>query len=119
MSQPQTRWTSSVPAVRGRVEPTTVTLPLRDDLWTNPDASWGYDFIDFCAEIGWPLREWQRRLAIRLGELFPNGSPRYRKAIILIARQNGKTLFTRLLISIFLMPALYALVARPEDRLEV
>jgi cobalt-zinc-cadmium resistance protein CzcA len=28
-------------------------------------------------------------------------------------------LFTRLLISIFLMPALYALVARPEDRLEV
>ena len=28
-------------------------------------------------------------------------------------------LFSRLLISIFLMPALYALVARPEDRLEV
>ncbi|TCI07428.1 efflux RND transporter permease subunit [Dyella soli] len=28
-------------------------------------------------------------------------------------------LFTRLLISVFLMPALYALVARPEDRLEV
>jgi cobalt-zinc-cadmium resistance protein CzcA len=28
-------------------------------------------------------------------------------------------LFTRLLISIFLMPALYTLVARPEDRLEV
>ena len=28
-------------------------------------------------------------------------------------------LFTRLLISVFLMPALYALVARPDDRLEV
>jgi cobalt-zinc-cadmium resistance protein CzcA len=28
-------------------------------------------------------------------------------------------LFTRLLISIFLMPALYALIARPDDRLEV
>jgi cobalt-zinc-cadmium resistance protein CzcA len=28
-------------------------------------------------------------------------------------------LFTRLLISVFLMPVLYALVARPEDRLEV
>ena len=28
-------------------------------------------------------------------------------------------LFTRLLISIYLMPALYALVARPDDRLEV
>jgi heavy metal efflux system protein len=28
-------------------------------------------------------------------------------------------LFTRLLISVYLMPALYALVARPDDRLEV
>ena len=28
-------------------------------------------------------------------------------------------LFSRLLISVFLMPALYALVARPLDRLEV
>jgi cobalt-zinc-cadmium resistance protein CzcA len=28
-------------------------------------------------------------------------------------------LFTRLLISIFLMPVLYQLVARPDDRLEV
>ena len=28
-------------------------------------------------------------------------------------------LFTRLLISVFLMPALYAVVARPQDRLEV
>ena len=28
-------------------------------------------------------------------------------------------LFTRLLISVFLMPALYYIVARPTDRLEV
>jgi cobalt-zinc-cadmium resistance protein CzcA len=28
-------------------------------------------------------------------------------------------LFTRLLISVFLMPALYTVVARPQDRLEV
>jgi len=28
-------------------------------------------------------------------------------------------LFSRLLISVFLMPALYALVARPHDKLEV
>jgi phage terminase large subunit-like protein len=48
--------------------------------------------------IGWPLDLWQRWLAIHLGELFPDGSPRYRKAIILVARQNGKTIFTRLLI---------------------
>jgi hypothetical protein len=75
-----------------------VTKPLRDDLWSNENASWGYDFSDFCTEIGWPLRRWQHRLAVRLGELYPDGSPRYRKAIILIARQNGKTVFVRLLI---------------------
>jgi hypothetical protein len=82
--------------VRGRVEPRIWTPPLRDLI--DPGASWGYDFIDFCAEIGWPLDPWQRWLAIHLGELRADGTPRYRKAIILIARQNGKTIFTRLLI---------------------
>jgi hypothetical protein len=82
--------------VLGRVEPRIWTPPLRnlDDL----EASWGYDFIDFCDLIGWPLDPWQRWLAIHLGELLPDGTPRYRKAIILIARQNGKTIFCRLLI---------------------
>jgi hypothetical protein len=83
-------------AVRGRVEPRVWTPPLRD--LSDPDASWGYDFIDFCTAIGWPLDEWQQWLAIHLGELLPDGSPRYRKAIILVARQNGKTVFCRLLI---------------------
>lgn len=82
----------------GRVDPRIVTPPLRSDLWSNPDASWGHDFVGFCDQIGWPLDEWQERLAIRLGELFPDGSPRFRKAIILVARQNGKTLLCRLLI---------------------
>jgi hypothetical protein len=82
--------------VLGAVVPRLWTPPLRD--LDDPDASWGWDFIDFCALIGWPLDPWQRWLAVHLGELFPDGSPRYRKAIILVARQNGKTLFTRLLI---------------------
>jgi hypothetical protein len=82
--------------VLGRVEPRLWTPPLRD--LSDPDASWGYELIDFCALIGWPLDEWQCWLAIHLGELFPDGSPRFRKAIILVARQNGKTVFTRLLI---------------------
>jgi len=82
--------------VLGRVEPRIWTPPLRD--LSDPAASWGYEFIDFCESIGWPLDPWQRWLAIHLGELFPDGSPRYRKAVILVARQNGKTIFTRLLI---------------------
>jgi phage terminase large subunit-like protein len=87
---------SSQPAVLGSVTPRLWTPPLRD--LSEPAASWGYLFIAFCAAIGFPLDPWQRWLAIHLGELFPDGSPRYRKAIILVARQNGKTLFTRLLI---------------------
>lgn len=80
----------------GAVVPRLWTPALRD--LDDPEASWGWDFIDFCALIGWPLDPWQRWLAVHLGELFPDGTPRYRKAIILVARQNGKTLFTRLLI---------------------
>jgi hypothetical protein len=94
-----------------------VTPPLRSDLWTNPDASWGYDFAAFCTAVGWPLRRWQHRLAVRLGELFPDGSPRYRKAIILVARQNGKTLFTRLLILYWMwVERVSEIVATSTDR---
>lgn len=82
--------------MRGRVEPRIWTPPLRD--LSDPAASWGYDFIDFCEAIGWRLDAWQQWLAVALGELYPDGTPRYRKAIILVARQNGKTVFTRLLI---------------------
>jgi hypothetical protein len=82
--------------VLGSVEPRLWTPALRD--LSQPAASWGHAFIAFCALIGWPLDLWQRWLAIHLGELFPDGSLRYRKAIIIVARQNGKTVFARLLI---------------------
>jgi hypothetical protein len=82
--------------VLGSVVPRLWTPPLRD--LASTEASWGYAFIAFCDRIGWQLDLWQRWLAIHLGELFPDGSPRYRKAIILVARQNGKTVFARLLI---------------------
>lgn len=80
----------------GSAVPRLWTPELRD--LDDPGASWGHSFIDFCALIGWPLDPWQQWLAIHLGELFPDGRPRYRKAIILVARQNGKTIFCRLLI---------------------
>jgi phage terminase large subunit-like protein len=82
--------------VRGRVEPR-IWTPAQRDL-SDPDASWGWDFIDFCEEIGYPLDEWQRWLAVHLGELLPDGSPRFRMAIVLVARQNGKSLFACLLV---------------------
>lgn len=99
----------------GAVTPRLWTPPLRN--LDNPESSWGYDFIDFCALIGWPLDPWQVWLAVHLGELFPDGSPRFRKAIILVARQNGKTLFTRLLILYWMwVERVSEIVATSTDR---
>jgi phage terminase large subunit-like protein len=101
--------------VRGRTEPRVFTPPLRDLSYDH--ASWGYDFIRFCELIGWPLYPWQRWLAIHLGELLEDGTPRYRKAIVLVARQNGKTLFCRLLILYWMfVERVPELVATSTDR---
>lgn len=96
-SQQLTRSTSSPAVVLGRVEPRIWTPPLRD--LSHPESSWGYDFIDFCELIGYPLDLWQQWLAAHLGELLPDGSPRYRKAVVLVARQNGKSMFAVLLVA--------------------
>lgn len=61
-------------------------------------ASYGHLVIDFAESIGWPLDPWQRWAVIHLGELLPDGRPRFRKYLILVARQNGKTLLMRVLI---------------------
>lgn len=61
-------------------------------------TTYGFRLIDFAAAIGVPFDPWQRFLAIHLGELLPDGRPRFRKLLIIVARQNGKTLFSRVLI---------------------
>lgn len=38
-----------------------------------------------------PLDPWERWLVIHGGELLPDGSPRFRKILVIVARQNGKT----------------------------
>lgn len=80
--------------VRGRVEPRLWTPPLRE---LTPETSYGYDLIDFADVIGWPFDPWQKWLAIHMGELLPDGRPRFRMALALVARQNGKTLFCKVL----------------------
>lgn len=62
-----------------------------------PETSYGFDFIEFCELIGFPLDPWEQWVAIHLGELLENGIPRFRFALILVARQNGKTVLCRLL----------------------
>lgn len=48
--------------------------------------------IDFANEVlGMPLYPWQEWTVVHMGELLPDGRPRFRKILILVARQNGKT----------------------------
>ncbi len=54
--------------------------------------TYGFAVDDFARDVlGVPLDPWQRWLVIHAGELLPDGRPRFRKLLIIVARQNGKT----------------------------
>jgi len=73
----------------GRTEPRLWTPPLRS---LTPETSYGFDVIEFARDVlGHPLDPWQEWTVIHLGELLEDGRPRFRKVLILVARQNGKT----------------------------
>jgi hypothetical protein len=57
-----------------------------------PDTSYGFDVVTFARDVlAKPLDPWQELAAIHVGELLPDGRPRFRIIIIIVARQNGKT----------------------------
>jgi hypothetical protein len=57
-----------------------------------PATSYGFKVDDFAREIlEMPLDPWERWLVIHAGELLPDGRPRFRKLLVIVARQNGKT----------------------------
>lgn len=55
------------------------------------ETSLGFAVDDFARRIGMPLDPWQRWLVIHAMEMLPNGWPRFRQVLVLVARQNGKT----------------------------
>jgi hypothetical protein len=63
-----------------------------------PDTSYGFDLIEFASAIGMPFDPWQEFLSIHVGELLPDGRPRFRTVLVLVARQNGKTTWAKALI---------------------
>lgn len=74
------------PLVTGPPGPCGCGCPL------TPYTSDGFDVADFAADVlGEPLDDWQRWLVIHALELLPDGRPRFRRVIITVARQNGKT----------------------------
>jgi hypothetical protein len=58
----------------------------------SPSTSYGFDVEDFARDVlRMELDSWQRHLVIHAGELLPDGRPRFREVLVLVARQNGKT----------------------------
>lgn len=111
--------------IRGSVLPRIWTLPLITGppggcvcgCALTPETSYGYDLIRFAEIVGWPFDPYQRFLAIHTGELLPDGRPRFRTLLIIIARQNGKSLFSRVLILYWMFVEKIALtVATHTDR---
>jgi hypothetical protein len=96
------RSTNSAPA--GSPAPADVLGSTTPRLWTpelrplTPGTSYGFDVIDFADTIlGTPLDPWEQWAVIHAGELLPDGRPRFRVVLIVVARQNGKTLLARVL----------------------
>jgi hypothetical protein len=68
-----------------------------------PSTSMGFAFERFVREIlGLELMPYQRWLAIHMLELRPDGKFRFRRVLILISRQNGKSFYVKLL-SLFML----------------
>lgn len=81
--------TSSASGVVGHTEPRIWTPPLRE---LTPATSYGFDVVDFARDVlEQPLDPWQEWLVVHAGELLPDGRPRFRQVVVLVARQNGKT----------------------------
>lgn len=98
--------------LEGSTEPRVFTPPLRD---LTAATSWGFDVAWFAREVlGEPLTLWQEWLAIHALELLPpervralyptqpevwdEEIPRFKTVLVLVARQNGKTHWAKVLI---------------------
>jgi hypothetical protein len=74
------------PLVTGRPGPCGCGCPL------TPETSYGFAVVEFARDVvGFEIDPWQRWLLLHAGELLPDGRPRFRKVIVQVGRQNGKT----------------------------
>jgi hypothetical protein len=84
----------------GSTEPRIWTPPLRE---LTAETSLGFSCIEFANDVlGIELYPWEKWLLIHALELLPDGTPRFRTVILLVARQNGKSLVLEIL-SLFMM----------------
>lgn len=82
-------------------------------------TSYGFEAFDFSVEVlHRPMDDWQRWLAIHAGELLPNGTPRFRFVLVLVARQNGKTELLVMLTDYWIFGQQVGLVLGTSTKLE-
>lgn len=85
----------SAPAYVGSTEPRLWSRPLRE---LTPATSLGFEVIEFARDVlGVELYPWQRWLLIHALELLEDGTYRFRRVVVLVARQNGKSLLASVL----------------------
>lgn len=87
-------------ALLGSTEPRLWTPPLRE---LTPDTSAGFACIKFAEEVlQIRLMAWQKWFLIHALETHADGNFRFTTILLLVARQNGKTLLCRVLVLWFL-----------------
>lgn len=85
----------AAPALKGRTEPRLWTRPLRP---LTEETSLGFEVIDFARVwLGVVLYPWQQWLLIHALELREDGSYRFSRIVVLVARQQGKTMLASVL----------------------
>ena len=116
-SSPSSVLSPSQPDLLGCEVPRIWTPPLRE---LTPETSLGFALIEFAADVlGITLHPWQQWLAIHALELLPNGTFRFRTVLLLVARQNGKSLFLQILALFFLYVRGVALVIGTAQNLDI
>lgn len=84
----------------GHTEPRVFTPPLRE---LTPETTLGFECVEFAEKaLGVDLYPWQRWLLIHMLELRPDGLFRFRKVVVLVARQNGKSTLSQVLALYFM-----------------
>jgi hypothetical protein len=100
-----------MPKLYGREVPRLWTRPLRP---LTPETSLGFEVIEFALVVlGVDLYPWQKWLLIHALELREDGTYRFRRVIVLVGRQNGKTTLASVLAAWWL----YVDSARHPDRI--
>lgn len=101
-------------SAHARVEPRLFPKPLRE---LTRESSYGFDVIDFARDVlATPLDPWQEWIVIHAGELLEDGRPRFKKVLLIVARQNGKTFLLKVLTLFWLFVEQWPLIVGQHTR---